>query len=118
MYFPKSQIKTNLYSNGEYLYITTQESYIGPYYKTSSGKTFTGDSPNNPPNFEIILNPDVTITNGKIDNIDPVGQPPSDKITYVEPNFLFFNQSNNYFPCKIDSSPNSIQQPPPLKIIL
>ena len=39
MYYPKSQIKPNLYTNGEeFILSTTKETYKGPYYKISSGK--------------------------------------------------------------------------------
>jgi hypothetical protein len=92
MYFPKSQIKTNLYSNGEYLYLDTNESYIGSYYKISTGQTFTGKSPDNPPNIEIILDPDIIVVNNKIINIDSSGQPSQTKITYIEPEFFSANQ--------------------------
>jgi len=46
MYFPKSQIKTNLYTNGdEYILSTTLENYKGFYFKTSTGKFFTEKNP-------------------------------------------------------------------------
>jgi hypothetical protein len=55
MYYPKSQIKTNLSTNGgEFILSTTNQEYIGNYYKISSGKRYTGTSPSNPPN--ILLN--------------------------------------------------------------
>ena len=55
MYYPKSQIKTNLFTNGgEFILSTTNQEYIGNYYKISSGKRYTGISPSNPPN--ILLN--------------------------------------------------------------
>ena len=57
MYYPKSQIKTNLYTNGgEYLLSTTKELYKGNYYEISSGDKYTGVSPNNPPNILLIPN--------------------------------------------------------------
>ena len=37
-YYPKSQIKTDLYTNGdEYISSSTQEVYIGYYYEISTG---------------------------------------------------------------------------------
>jgi hypothetical protein len=55
MYYPKSQIKTNLSTNGgEFILSTTNQEYIGNYYEISSGKRYTGTSPSNPPN--ILLN--------------------------------------------------------------
>jgi len=55
MYYPKSQIKPNLYTNGkEYILSTTKENYIGYYYEISTGQKYTGKNLNNPPN--ILLN--------------------------------------------------------------
>jgi hypothetical protein len=54
MYFPKSQITPNLYTNGgEYVFLSTQEDYIGYYFKTSTGKYYTGRNPSDLPNLEI-----------------------------------------------------------------
>lgn len=55
-FYPKSQIKQNLYTNGgEYILSTTKEEYKGYYYEISSGKRYTGKSPNDAPN--ILLEP-------------------------------------------------------------
>jgi hypothetical protein len=55
MYFPKSQITPNLYTNGEeYVFLSTQENYIGYYFKTSTGKYYTGRNSSDLPNLEII----------------------------------------------------------------
>lgn len=55
MYYPKSQIKTNLYTNGgEFALASNKKEYIGPYWKVSSGKYFTGKSPQDTPNEELI----------------------------------------------------------------
>jgi hypothetical protein len=52
MYYPKSQIKPNLYTNGgEYSLFTTKEPYKGYYYEISSGQKFTGKFPNDGPNI-------------------------------------------------------------------
>lgn len=54
MYYPQSQITTNLYTNGgELAYISSQAQYIGYYYKTSNGKYFTGKTPQDGPNEEL-----------------------------------------------------------------
>jgi len=56
-YYPKSQIKTNLYTNGgEYTTSADQfssiaESYVGYYYKTSTGQLFTGKNPQESPSL-------------------------------------------------------------------
>lgn len=55
-YYPKSQVKTDLYTNGnEYALSTTQQEYTGYYYKTSSGKLYTGKNPQTNPS--ILLQP-------------------------------------------------------------
>lgn len=54
MYYPKSQITTNLYTNGgELAYASSQTQYVGYYYKTSSGEYFTGKTPQDGPNLEL-----------------------------------------------------------------
>ena len=54
-YYPKSQIKLNLYTNGdEYIVFTTKTKYKGSYYETSSGKKYAGTSPNSPNTFLLI----------------------------------------------------------------
>jgi hypothetical protein len=50
-YYPKSQIKTNLYTNGdEFVISTTQEIYKGHYYQVSNGNKYTGKTPEDGPN--------------------------------------------------------------------
>jgi hypothetical protein len=59
-YYPKSQIKTGLYTNGgEYVLITTKEYYKGSYYKTSSGKKYAGELITNAPSIELIYATDI-----------------------------------------------------------
>ena len=54
MYYPLSQIKTNLYTNGgEYTYISSGESYTGYYWKASDGKIFSGKTPQDTPVEEL-----------------------------------------------------------------
>jgi hypothetical protein len=46
MYHPKSQVKSNLYTNGnEYYLLNTKILYTGYYYETSEGKKYTGKFP-------------------------------------------------------------------------
>ena len=64
MYIPKNRILTNQYSNDRKLvYKTSQEVYIGSYYKTFDGKYFTGKTPNDPPNLELLFVEDINISN-------------------------------------------------------
>jgi hypothetical protein len=55
MYYPKSQIKTNLYTNGdEYTLSTTKENYKGFYYELSNGKLYTGKTTSDKPNILLL----------------------------------------------------------------
>jgi hypothetical protein len=55
MYYPLSQIKTNLYTNdGEYTILSSREEYTGYYWKTSDGKFFTGRTPQDTPTNELV----------------------------------------------------------------
>lgn len=46
MYYPLSQITTNLYTNGgEFLIKSTNQPYIGYYWSTSDGEFFSGKTP-------------------------------------------------------------------------
>jgi len=67
-YYPKSQIKTNLYSNGPDSNLTLLNPqqqltnivnfYTGPYYETSNGSKFTGKSPEDGKNNQLFeVNP-------------------------------------------------------------
>ena len=58
-YYPKSQIKTNLYTNGDEFTLTQNQTsdqsevYIGYYFKTSTGQLFTGKTPSDTPNNQL-----------------------------------------------------------------
>jgi hypothetical protein len=53
MYYPKSQIKTNLYSESNEYTLPNGDIYQGFYYKTSTGQYFTGKTPDDRPNVQI-----------------------------------------------------------------
>jgi len=54
-YYPKNKIQSNLYTSGdEYVLASTKESYSGYYYKLSTGKFFTGRTPNDSNSKELI----------------------------------------------------------------
>lgn len=60
MYFPKSQIKTNLYANpGELVYLNNNLSFSGYYFETSEGRYYTGKSPEDGPNLELTFPQDL-----------------------------------------------------------
>lgn len=49
MYFPKSQIKTNQYTNGgEFSILSSDKMYKGFYFSTSKEEFFSGKTPNEP----------------------------------------------------------------------
>lgn len=55
MYYPKSQITPNLYTNGdEFIYADNKQQYIGFYFALSTGKYFTGRNQDDRPNQELI----------------------------------------------------------------
>lgn len=91
MYYPKSQIKLNLYTNGEeYALSTTGELYIGYFYEISNGNKFTGSPSSDTPNILLIpINPNISgnpqLTNQKL---------PPNPITKVNSGFPPLPNSN------------------------
>ncbi len=65
MYYPKSQVKTNLYTNGgDFTTRNPITPYKGYYYETANGKYFSGKTPNESPTFELVkINPNESPTN-------------------------------------------------------
>jgi len=55
MYYPKSHITPNLYSNGELSIKNSNTPYTGHYFKTLDGKQFTGRFPGDGKNQELNL---------------------------------------------------------------
>ncbi len=84
MYFPKSQIKTNLYTNGgEYVISSNKSEYVGYYFQISTGKLYTGNSPgdNNqllepitPSSDELVNSPNNLITILSPESIDNISR--------------------------------------------
>lgn len=55
MYYPLSQITTNLYTNGEeFILASNKTPYKGYYWKNSKGEFFTGKTPQDLPNEPIL----------------------------------------------------------------
>lgn len=67
-YYPKSQIKTNLYTNGEELFNSNGQSYTGYYHQLSNGRFYSGRTAQEVPNFEIFKRTETTLTNLSIPN--------------------------------------------------
>lgn len=56
MYYPKSQIKTDLYTKGgELQLVVSKKEYIGYYWKTSKNEYFTGNNPDSEGSIELEL---------------------------------------------------------------
>jgi hypothetical protein len=89
MYYPKSQIKTNLYTDGkEFSLSSTKEAYVGYYYETSTGQQYTGRTPQDGPN--ILIQRSDSYPNPLIEN---QSTPPEEIVLlqsaeYVDPNIL------------------------------
>ena len=57
-YYPKSQIKTNLFTNGgEFTRADNNLPYVGAFWKTSTGQTFSGKSPQDTPYVALVATP-------------------------------------------------------------
>ena len=86
-YYPKSQIITNLYTDGgEFILSTTGENYIGDYYSTSNGVSYTGKNPKDGESIPI-LRPSLFTSNENITS--DASTPGSDIIvlsTNINPN--------------------------------
>lgn len=119
MYFPKSQIKTNLYTNGnELIYENSQKDFIGYYYKTSNGKYFSGKTPLSPESEPLILFPDEKIRTNQLSSsniqITPSStsiKPPIKRVQYTLPT-EYLNSSKANYSTKNILAPNNTKTPP------
>ena len=76
MYFPKTQIETNLYSNGDLVFESTKLPYTGPYFSTSDGRYYTGKEPNSGINV-LLVKPTVEIVETQYEDLyNPLPIPP------------------------------------------
>jgi len=80
-YIPKNKIKSNLYTQGgEFVFVSTNEEYIGDYHELYNGKFFTGSTANSLNKQElkpvIPLSPvnDVPTTNNIYSSLSPTPQ--------------------------------------------
>jgi len=56
MYYPKTQVIENLYTNkGEFVISSTKEDYEGAYFKTSENRFYTGKNYQDTPNYLLTL---------------------------------------------------------------
>lgn len=70
-YYPLSQIKTNLYTNGTEYTTLDGVAYTGYYFKTSTGQLFTGRTPQDKPNQELIISNINTFISEDLSPISP-----------------------------------------------
>jgi len=96
MYYPKSQIKTNLYTNGdEYVLSTNQQNYKGYYYKTSNGDKYTGNFPDDGSNILLV-------------ELIPSSDEPGENhpiLTFATPQYNINTQPTRFLPLPIQTLP-------------
>jgi len=106
-YYPKSQIVTDLYTNGdEYINSSTQEVYIGYYYEISTGQKYTGKNTMDKPNIllspilseDVLLNPNTVTAPQSVDTSFVLNYPPSNKSL----NDVYLPQFNSPLPTSDD----------------
>lgn len=86
MYFPQSQIKTDLYTNGgEFVLLSTNQNYQGPYWSTSSGKYYTKKNPQDIPYEELLKKTSIDISSNSVIPISSISD--SGSITNSNYNF-------------------------------
>jgi len=100
MYYPKSQIKTDLYTDGsEYILSTTKEGYTGFYYEISTGQKYTGKNTQDKPN--ILLTPIQQANFIESRELSAIGDSPTiDAPIYFIPEegYSKINDSNRFIP--------------------
>ena len=106
MYYPKSQIKTNLTTNGdEYVYSNTTNVYSGSYFITGNGRIFTGKNPNNKPNDP--LSPVSTNLNNFISDA-PEEENLPDSYNVIDDSYYWAAGKNLNTTIKVPSPPKQI----------
>ena len=109
-YYPKSQIKTNLFTNGkEFIRSDNRLPYVGSYWKTSDGSVFSGKTPDDKPTITLLPIPEPveqtplnTTTEWKVDYPSDIvnkkpGQVPKNHIFQPLPEELHLGQAFRYF---------------------
>lgn len=98
MYFPKSQIKTNLNTKGgEFIIESTGEDYAGAYFATSTGKYYTGKNPQDPP-LRLLTELESKIVNDQTLNIPTTKTSPQQNSTVWTWDYLASPISDNKIP--------------------
>jgi hypothetical protein len=105
-YYPKSQIKTNLYTNGgELVYAQNLSNYTGFYFKISTGHLYTGKTPNNEKNFQLIPvnGPNSSPFSKNLEPANPnLNQNPNQSITLINDGISY--PDGTLYPLEFDTS--------------
>ena len=104
MYYPKSQITENLYTNGdEYMVSFTSKPYKGYYYQVSNNQRFTGKNPDDKPNNLLVEIKD-NVSYGDI--VEPTTE------AYWSPSYKYLQkQRGNILPSAPQPPKQSLPQP-------
>ena len=89
MYYPKSQIQTGFYSNGELVEFNSLRPYTGPYFNTSDGRSYTGKTLNDGPNLELIPIPSRTLKRPPTQDFDEGGEWENEDPRFYPSNALY-----------------------------
>lgn len=124
MYYPKSQIVENLYTNGgELKPYNSEKEHKGYYFKTSTGEFFTGKNPEDKPNtpLELIkpLDNELSSPNSSINNPQKRKINPDKESEPLSNNHYIINDAYYYsksFPLNRGKAPRKPIQSKPLPI--
>ena len=101
MYFPKTQITTNLYSEGSLIFESTKLPYTGYYFEVSDGRCFSGKEPNDGLNLPLIKPQEEIVDLEYEDNYNPDQQYIPADLRFAAPNSAYSiltKQPENYAP--------------------
>lgn len=89
MYYPKSQIQTGFYSNGELVELISNLPYTGPYFNTSDGRSYTGKTLNDGPNLELVPTPFPNFKRTPTQDFEEGGELENEDPRFLPPNALY-----------------------------
>ena len=89
MYYPKSQIQTGFYSNGELVELISNRPYTGPYFNTSDGRSYTGKTLNDGPNLELVPPPFPNFKRTPTQDFEEGGELENEDPRFLPPNALY-----------------------------
>jgi hypothetical protein len=103
MYYPQSQVTTNLYTNGgEFQIKSTKQPYVGYYFTTSTGISYTGRNQNDTPVLEL---ESLVIIKGNIEQnikVETIDIPIYNSLKPIESNLIFKPVYNPNVPTQQD----------------